>query len=115
VAYQPLLLAASAARTTNGTSTIQLNADQGDNLSVALVVTAFGGTTPTLDVVLEWSMDNGVTWVRNDPTADAFTQVTGNASLVRTFPVRATTFRVAWTIGGTTPSFTFSVRAMMTN
>lgn len=115
MAYQPLLLATSAPRTTSGVSTTMRDSDQGDNLSVALVVTAFAGTTPTLDVVVEWSMDGGTTWVRNDPAADAFTQVVGTANLVRTFPVRATTFRVAWTVGGTTPSFTFSVRAMMTN
>lgn len=74
-------------------------------LRVQLAATAASGTTPTLDVVIEDSLD-GVNWW----PIGTFTQLTaaGQQVINITTPF-ADTVRVRWTIGGTTPSFTFSV------
>jgi hypothetical protein len=113
VAYQVVTAVPSAARTATGNGPGVLNADTGDTLALQLVVSAATGTTPTLDVAVQWSMDGGTTWSPGE-TADAFTQLTTTASKVKTFPVKAPSYRVVWTIGGTTPSFTFSVLGYMT-
>lgn len=100
----------SAARTTSGSSA-DITLNSGSKLAVYLDVTAVAGTTPTLDVKVE----------AKDPASGkyfalaSFTQKTAAGSEVvfighgsdTKFPVR--TFRVSYTIGGTTPSFTFSV------
>jgi hypothetical protein len=80
-----------------------------------LQVTAASGTTPTLDVVIEDTLD-GANW----NTVATFTQKTAVArEVVNVLPAKAESgtfsplfadrLRVRWTIGGTTPSFTFSV------
>ncbi len=70
-----------------------------------LNVTAASGTTPTLDVVVEDSLD-GANW----NTVGTFTQLTttGRQVINVTTPF-ADQIRVRWTIAGTTPSFTFAV------
>lgn len=103
------IVVASAARTTTGTSSA-IDAPDGGDLCLSIVTTAASGTTPTLDVTVEWSPDGGTSWAVAD-TSDAFTQITGTANGVRAkrFTVKGTQYRTRWTIGGTTPSFTFSV------
>lgn len=100
----------SAARTVSGTSS-DLPIYNGARLAVFLDVTAVSGTTPTLDVVV----------TAKDPASGkyfaigTFAQKTGVASEAifigggadTKFPTR--TWRIEFTIGGTTPSFTFSV------
>lgn len=113
MAYQSVLVHPSAARTANGNGQAILDSDRGDTLSLLVAVTAASGTTPTLDLAVEWSHD-GSTWAPAE-TPDAFTQITATGSKVKTFTVKAPHYRVVWVIGGTTPSFTFSVRGMMTN
>ncbi len=96
---------ASAARTTNSNSgTITGWARQG---AVAkLDVTAASGTVPQLTVTVQDSPD-GTTWT----TRDTFGVKTGISNETRTIPSGLDVFqRVAWTITGTTPSFTFSVQ-----
>lgn len=105
----------SAARTVTGNGQTMRETDQGDSISFLVSTTAVSGTTPTLDIVVEWSMDGGTTWARLEGTPDNFTTITATGNVIKTFPVRSTTYRVVWTIGGTTPSFTFSVRSMMVN
>lgn len=73
-------------------------------------VTASSGTTPTLDIKIQDSIDSGATW---QDTGIAFTQIT---TVLATTSVRTTTplapmIRAVCTIGGTTPSYTFTVRA----
>lgn len=66
------------------------------------------GTTPTLAVRLQDSADN-VTYA--DVAGGVFTQVTTVASqqqLGITLDATREWVRLAWTIGGSTPSFTFS-------
>ncbi len=101
---------ASAARTTSGQSA-DITLSNGSMLAVYLDVTAASGTSPTLDVTVK----------AKDPasgkyfTIGSFAQKTGAASEAVfigggadvEFAVR--TFRVEYVIGGTSPSFTFSV------
>jgi hypothetical protein len=74
-------------------------------LRAQLNVTAASGTTPTLDVVIEDTLD-GANW----NTIGTFTQLTaaGRQVINITTPF-SDTIRVRWTVGGTTPSFTSSV------
>jgi len=102
----------TAARTSTGqTSGIDLKDYDGD--VVFLLDSAAGtGTSPTLDVTIEDSADNSSFAAITDA---AFTQVTGTASaqkLVVNKDSARRYVRVKYTIGGTTPSFTFSVNAV---
>jgi len=76
-------------------------------LRVQLDVTAVSGTSPTLDVVIEDTLD-GVNW----NTVGTFAQKTavGREVINITTPF-ADRVRCRFTIGGTSPSFTFSVVA----
>jgi hypothetical protein len=76
-------------------------------ISATLAITAVAGTTPTLDVKLQESVD-GTNW--ND--VGAFPQKTGSGTHGRTFgPLTpGSQCRWVWTIGGSAgPSFTFSI------
>lgn len=103
----------------NGTATAtQISAVQA-NLAwrygvFVLNITATSGTTPTLNVVVQGVSKSGVPW--NVPSA-AFPQQTGVAGpllllvgpgLLDNCPLPSQ-FQVVQTIGGTTPSFTYSL------
>ena len=96
---------ASAATTATGVS--DAIAVAGKDLALLVDVSAASGTTPTLDVSVEWSYD-GTNWAVGD-TADTFAQLTAAAKKVKSFTSKARYARVRWTIGGTTPSFTLAV------
>jgi hypothetical protein len=113
VAYQTLVLVPSAARTTSGSAASTVD-DTGDTVSIWVNVTAVSGTTPTLDISVQWSPD-GTTWADVDTTPDAFAQITTTKAVVKTFPDRAKFYRVSWAVGGTAPSFTFTIQAYETN
>jgi hypothetical protein len=102
---RPDAAVASAARTTTGTSTA-FNSDGADSLEATLTVSAASGTTPTLDVTLETSID-GTDW----DTVAAFAQKTAAGSDKHVFGPLGDQCRWKWTIGGTTPSFTFAIAA----
>lgn len=108
MAFESAVLAASAARTTSGTSATA--GSIGQTLSVWVSATAVSGTSPTLDLEVQWSADGGATWAPAQP-ADTFTQMTAVGSAVKQFAVKAPLYRLVWTIGGTTPSFTFQARS----
>lgn len=76
-------------------------------VAVYLNVTAVSGTSPTLDVVVEDSPD-GVTWV----TLATFPQKVAVGTDVVRVNRLGRYLRAKATIGGTTPSFTFDVRAI---
>lgn len=101
----------SAARTATGneTSVARATADH-NNVALTLNVTAASGTTPSMTLALQWSAD-GTNWGAADP-ADTFTAVTTTGVVSKAFAVKAPFWRVAWTISGTTPSFTFTVDAV---
>lgn len=97
---------ASAARTASGNTAAMTGYGPATSLRAQLNVTAASGTSPTLNVVIEDSVDGGTTW----NSVGTFTQAT--AAGVQTVNVTAPfagTLRVRWTVAGTTPSFTFAV------
>lgn len=98
-----LVLHPSAARTANGNGELVENGPR-RVASLALVVSARSGTTPTLDARIETSND-GSTWY----TAGTFPQVNAVGTTRRMFLLDRLV-RAAWDIGGTTPSFTFDLR-----
>lgn len=110
MAYESTLIEASGAKTATGNGTAQ-GAPSGSRLAVALDVTAVSGTSPTMTVSVQWSHD-GSTWHDGD-AADAFTTITAAAKKVKMFDQKAPFYRLLWTIGGTTPSFTFSARSFV--
>jgi hypothetical protein len=81
-------------------------------LAVGCRITAASGTTPTLDLRVEYSLDAGSTWAIGDPTTgDAFTQRSSAYYGIKIFQPKGDLYRVSWTLAGTTPSFTFEVQA----
>src|SRR5512138_3179892 len=101
----PVVVVPSQARTTSSDSGA-LVSDSARYLQLMVDVTAASGTTPTLDIVVEWSPD-GSTWFVAQPV-DSFTQITVAGKVIKRFDIKAPRFRVRWTIAGTTPSFTFA-------
>lgn len=98
--------AAPLARTASGDSGIFSAYGPASTLRAQLDVTAASGTTPTLDVVIEDTLD-GTNW--NVIGTFAQKVAVGREVINVTSPF-GDRLRVRWTIGGATPSFTFSVR-----
>jgi hypothetical protein len=116
-------LDSSTARTTSGTGATFTN-HSGRAVSFWVNVTAVTGTTPTLTVRVQWSPDNGATWLDMDTTNLQTASITGTSNATLRIGVGLTTaanaalntaaprlMRLAWTVGGTTPSFTFATWA----
>lgn len=97
---------ASAARTTSADSGALVGYGPATSLRAQLNVTAFSGTSPTLDVVIEDTLD-GTNW----NTVGTFAQkVAAVREVINITTPFSDTLRVRWTIGGTaTPTFTFAV------
>jgi hypothetical protein len=96
---------ASSARTTSSNSGTLPGFGDWSRFRAQLAVTAASGTTPTLDVVIEDSLD-GTNW----NTVATFTQKTAaGVQAVDVTGLFGDQLRVRWTVGGTTPSFTFAV------
>ncbi len=95
----------SLSRTTSGTSG-NIQAAGGESLRAQLNVTAASGTSPTLNVLIEDSVDGGI----NYNTIGTFAQKTaaGREVINITTPF-SDTLRVSWIIAGTNPSFTFGI------
>ncbi len=104
----------TATRTATGqTSGIDLRAYDGDVLFL-LDSAAGGGSSPTLDVTIEESADNS-SFAAVASGAVAFTQVTGTASAQKVALNKDDAkryVRIKYTIGGSSPTFTFSVNAV---
>lgn len=97
---------ASSARTTSGNSGNITQAAPNSNGAFEVNVTAVSGTLPTLDVVFQESYDNGTTWTDEWHLE----RITANGQFTTPNLLISTShFRFVWTIGGTTPSFTFSI------
>lgn len=94
----------SAARTATGNSGV-ISVPTGGAISGNIVCSTFSGTAPTLDITLEESYDNGSTWQQ----IWAAPRITATASI----PIPQMTIgglrRWVWTLGGTSPSFTFAI------
>jgi hypothetical protein len=97
----------SLARTTSGTGPAVDGLAVQSTLRIQLDVTAASGTGPTLDVVIEDTID-GTNW----NTIAVMSQKTApSREVVDVTSPFTGTVRARWTISGTTPSFTFSVLA----
>lgn len=114
---QLVTLVASAARTASGDSGTLEGFGDVTAARVQLNVSAASGTTPTLDVVVEDTLD-GTSWNTIGTFAqkvaagrEVINMHAGKAESATFQPLFADRWRVRWTIGGTTPSFTFSVAA----
>jgi hypothetical protein len=70
-----------------------------------LNVSSVGGTDSTLDVYIDIQDPASGNWVNQDK----FPQVTTAGIWALALPVRAVKYRVRWVLGGTNPSFTFSI------
>lgn len=112
-----LTLKASGAETASTTS--GATDSGGGNALVTVSVTAASGTTPTLTVVIEGSVD-GTNWVTVGTVGANGYSVGTTDSAPSNFTTTATTravlpavqfLRSRSVIGGTTPSFTYSVTA----
>jgi hypothetical protein len=111
--YREVVLAASEARTASGNGDGFVGFSATDRLAAQLVVAARSGTNPTLDVTIQHSIDGGTTW--HDLTS--FSQATAAGTsfidfsevMGSTAQVYGDRLRAKWTLGGTNPSFTFSV------
>lgn len=97
----------SAARTTSGESG-ELNLSYGDEILVFLDVTAVSGTSPTLDVKVQTKGPDGK-WY----DIASFAQKTGTGNEAKAITNYGEILKVVYTIGGTTPSFTFSVTGVV--
>lgn len=97
----------SVARTSSGDSGVLSGWGIPTAIRMQLDVTAVAGVTPTLDVVVEDSLD-GTNW----NVIGIFAQKTAvGRQVINITDLFADRLRVRWTVGGTTPSFTFSVTA----
>lgn len=95
-------------------------------VELLIILGTVSGTTPTCVFKLQGSVDNGTTWYDIPSTSTASLTATGNFG-ISIYPGNATvagttttgsmttagqtlprTWRLAWTIGGTTPSFTIT-------
>ena len=98
-------LLASAARTTTASAAAIPGFAAAAKLVLQLNVTVASGTAPTLDVVVQETVDG-----TNYSTIATFTQATGTTrEVIRLATPFTDSLRVVYTIGGVTPSFTFSV------
>ena len=98
-------LLASAARTATVTGTAVTGLAAAKLLVLQLNVTAASGTSPTLDVVVQDTVD-GTNW----NTIATFVQATGvTREVIRLTSAFTDRLRVVGTIDGTEPSFTFAV------
>jgi hypothetical protein len=100
----------SSAKTASSASAV-FDVSDVDQLILTLNVTAASGTSPTLDVKVQHSVDAG-TWT----DLVTFTQkiASGTEDKAVTTPFHGK-IKVVYTVGGTTPSFTFGVKATVKN
>lgn len=107
---QKITLQASAAQTASNNSASQSVGIRREML-LLLNVTAASGTSPTLNVKLQTTDDAGATWY--DVPGGAFTQATTTGTQALALTAFGDTVRASSTIGGTSPSFTYAVKAVM--
>lgn len=103
------LISGAAATTASGNSGAA-KIRTGQKVAVQQVTSAVSGTSPTLDIEIEWSND-GTNW-SSASTPDTLAQITGTGDELKVFDVKGKFFRAVWTLGGTaTPTVTVSCLA----
>jgi hypothetical protein len=116
-----------ALQTTTFTGRKVLNPGDARGMYFTAVVTN-AGTAPTLVIRLEWSPDNGTTWVAWDTTnLQTTSKTTTGVYTLKVYPGIATAantslndalppvWRAVYTIGGTTPQWTLTSYATYLN
>lgn len=105
------IILAEAARTTSGTSNQIATYGPVTAVVVEVRVTSATGTSPTLDVDLEDTFD-GTNWNKvSDINAADITATGTTVKRINLLDTPTTErLRLSYTIGGTSPSFTFSVK-----
>lgn len=124
-------LVTSAAQTASGDSgLIEIGTLDFEKITIVIPVTAASGTTPTLDIYIQQSLDGGTTFTDMAHLPQVTAAVTnpyhvslahGGGSVISAGVGDATIaantigggiisrfIKVKWVIGGTTPSFTFA-------
>lgn len=101
------VLASTALTATGNTAGFPLGPITTGVFAVFVNVTAVSGTLPTMDLAVEFSFDNTTFYPLQG--AFTFTQITAVSKAVKQANAVAPYFRVAYTIGGTTPSFTTQI------
>lgn len=96
-------LSSSQVVTANSTSSYA-ETDLPGYLVFTLDVSAVSGTSPTLDVTVEWSSDGHVFAAHSSP--DTFPQITAAEVTKLQMRARDHYYRLAYTVGGASPSFT---------
>lgn len=113
VAYGSDTLLASAARTATGTSDFVNLDGPTSGMVIQIDVTAVAGTSPTLTIDLQDTVDGAG---YNKVVTLTPSNITATGRVVYRLDCRANPItnrvRLAWTIGGTSPSFTFDVKAI---
>lgn len=109
----------SSARTSSSASEI-FDVSPWSELTVLIDVTAASGTTPTLDFTLQAASTATATTFHDWPTVGPFghaamTQITAAGQAQYIFGGIGQYVRMKYTIGGTSPSFTFSVTYILKN
>ena len=101
---------ATAGVTSTGTSSSLDLLEYDGDVMLILDSAAGGGSSPTLDIKLTESDETGGTFT--DLSGATFTQVTGSASM-QTLAINKDSskrfIRIVQTIGGSSPTFTFSI------
>jgi hypothetical protein len=99
----------SAARTTSGVTDPLEGYGQAKYLRAQLNVTSASGTTPSLDVVIEDTVDDGANWNAIGTFSKKDNSKIPTRQVVNITDPFSDVIRIRWTIAGTSPSFTFSV------
>ena len=112
MSYREVEILSSAARTATGNGDAFTGFADAESIAATLIISAASGTNPTLDVVVQHSID-GSNWF--DLLTFAQKTTTGSELKVAS-EIQGTTvtgigdrLRAKYTLGGTTPSFTFKV------
>lgn len=104
---QEITVLASSARTSSG-NTAEIDIGNYKEAVIFLDVTAFSGTSPTLDVKFQTQDPVSLKWF--DVTELTFAQATGVVGEMKSKSgMLGSKLRCVYTLGGTSPSFTFSV------
>lgn len=121
VAVNRAVIQPSAAQTASGQTVAQQPGFYREILFL-LKITAVAGTTPTLNCFVDVSDDGGTTWyqaaqlgpanIASVPAAPFSSQYLLTMAAANANGAFGDTYRVRWTIGGTTPSFTFQITAI---
>jgi hypothetical protein len=92
-------------RTTSGNSNI-IKSDGGEFARIQLNIVGVTGTSPTLDVTVEDSVDNGLTF---NPIGNFTRKTTAGREVISLSQPFAEILRVSWAITGASANFTFGV------